>query len=78
MGQIHKKKKKKKILGFEPATFCVVGKSSPDWAMEAVSVPPENKLYIAKQLQFSTAKNKHNLVVCVWKDKEYSIVWKEL
>ena len=29
----------KTILGFEPATF---REPSPDWAMGAVSVPPEN------------------------------------
>ena len=40
MGQSHKKKKK--ILGFEPATFRVVGEPSPDWAMGAVSVPLKN------------------------------------
>ena len=32
----------KKILGFEPAAFRVIGEPSPDWAMGAVSVPPEN------------------------------------
>ena len=37
-GQINKKK----ILGFEPTTTRVVGEPTPDWAMEAVSVPPEN------------------------------------
>ena len=31
-----------KKKGFEPATFRVVGELSPDWAMAAVSVPPEN------------------------------------
>ena len=36
-GHIHKK-----ILGFEPATFRMVGERSPDWVMEAVSVLPEN------------------------------------
>ena len=36
------KKKKKKILGFEPATFRVIAEPSPDWAMGDVSVPPEN------------------------------------
>ena len=32
---------------------------------------------VAKQLHFSTAKNKHNSIMCVWKDKKYSIVRKE-
>ena len=35
------KKTKQKNLGFEPATFRMVGKPSPDWD-RAVSVPPEN------------------------------------
>ena len=53
-GQIHKQKKKKKVLGFEPATFHVGGEGCPNWATGAVSVPSEKQLYIAKQLHFYT------------------------